>query len=96
MCLPGTTARYSPFLHTGWAAAFQNPGMKETERRGKPPGVDGGTSWADETLPLGLRRELLARELQQLAATKARPQSAGSRPGLTGRKAEGRTRERAR
>ena len=73
----------------------QNPVMKEASRSGKAPGVDGGTSWADETLPLGLRKELLARELQKLAPTKARPQSA-SQPGLTGRKVDGRTRERDR
>ena len=74
----------------------ENPGMKETSRTGKAPGDDGGTSWADERLPLGLRKELLTRDLQQLGGAKSRPQSAGSRPDLTGRKVEGRTRERAR
>lgn len=73
--------------------------MNETERKNKAPSAGGGTSWADETLPLGLRKELLTRELKDLAAakaTKARPQSAASQPDLTGRKAEGRTRERER
>jgi hypothetical protein len=68
----------------------------KTTGRGK--NVEGGTSWADETLPLGLRKELLARELQKVAARKpkAGPQSSASQPGLTERKAQGRTRERAR
>jgi len=69
--------------------------MKETQGDRKAP-RDGGTSWADETLPLGLRKELLARELQKVTARKARPQSAASRPGLTGRKTESQTRERNR
>lgn len=72
-----------------------NQGMKERQGDRKTP-RDGGNSWADETLPLGLRKELLARELQKVAAMKARPQSAASRPGLTGRKAEGQTGERNR
>jgi hypothetical protein len=69
--------------------------MKETERN---KNIEGGPSWADETLSLGLRKELLARELQKLAdrKPKAAPQSSASQPGLTGRKAEGRTRERPR
>jgi hypothetical protein len=77
-------------------SGIQNPCMKETERDSKSPRVEGGNSWADETLPLGLRRELLARELRQAAATKPRPESSASPSGLTGRKVEGRTRDRPR
>jgi hypothetical protein len=67
------------------------------------PGARASASWADETLPLGLRKELLARELKNLAATKATKadpkanrESADSAPGLTGRKADGRSRDRGR
>jgi len=76
----------------------QNPAMKEKGNQAAP-GVGASWSWADETLPLGLRKELLARELQKLAetkATKAGPQSSASQPGLTGRKVDGRTHERPR
>ena len=72
-----------------------NQGMNERKGDRKAP-RDGGTSWADETLPLGLRKELLARELQKVAASKARPQSASPQSALTGRKVEGQTRERTR
>ena len=34
------------------------------------PGKPGIGSWTDETLPMGLRRELLDRELQNLIARK--------------------------
>jgi hypothetical protein len=50
-------------------------GMNETARDGAP-GQPGSDSWADETLPLGLRRELLDRELQKFIARKNRGQSA--------------------
>lgn len=50
------------------------PCMNETGRD-RAPGGDGATSWADETLPLALRRELLDRELQDFMATKGRAQS---------------------
>jgi hypothetical protein len=49
--------------------------MNETARDGAP-GQPGSDSWADETLPLGLRRELLDRELQKFIARKNRGQSA--------------------
>ena len=72
--------------------------MKETGRMKDAPGGSGATSWADETLPLGLRKELLARELQKAASrkTKGRPESSASRSDLTARKTEGQTRERNR
>ena len=76
----------------------QNSAMKSKKNEAAPAGR-ASASWADETLPLGLRKELLARELQNLAAAKAPKadrQSADSAPGLTGRKADGRSRERAR
>jgi hypothetical protein len=48
--------------------------------RDDAPGVGSASSWADETLPLGLRRELLDRELQQfIAKKKGRAQAASSR-----------------
>jgi hypothetical protein len=78
---------------TRMGSAAQNRGMKETERDRTSPRLEGGNSWADETLPLGLRRELLARELRQAAATRPRPESSGSSSGLTGRKVEGRARD---
>jgi hypothetical protein len=50
--------------------------MNETGRD-EARGAGSASSWADETLPLGLRRELLDRELQQFIATKkGRAQSA--------------------
>lgn len=78
--------------------------MKDSRRRSNPPGapgVQGATSsWADETLPLGLRKELLARELQKLAAPKAKGKAQTepneSQAGLTGRKAEEQSGERPR
>jgi hypothetical protein len=73
-----------------------NQGMKKAERDVKAPRGEDGNSWADETLPLGVRKELLACDLKKVTATKSRPQSAASQPGLTGRKADGRTPERAR
>jgi hypothetical protein len=67
-------------------------------KKKEAPGVDRGPSWADETLPLGLRRELLARQLQKVGARKsdAGPQSSALGPDLTGRKDEGHKPERAR
>lgn len=44
--------------------------------RSTAPGLRGAESWADETLPLGVRRELLDRELQKFIARKNRGQSA--------------------
>jgi hypothetical protein len=44
--------------------------------RDDAPGKEGAISWADETLPLGLRRELLDRELQAFIANKNRARSA--------------------
>jgi hypothetical protein len=78
----------------------QNSGMKESGqiKDKDAPGVDRGPSWADETLPLGLRKELLARQLQKVGARKtdAGPRSASSGPDLTGRKVERQTPERSR
>jgi hypothetical protein len=42
------------------------------------PGED-SSSWADETLPLGLRRELLDRELRKFIADKQRAQATPER-----------------
>lgn len=47
--------------------------MNKIERDGAP-GKPGIGSWTDETLPMGLRRELLDRELQNLIARKNRGQ----------------------
>lgn len=49
--------------------------MNETARDGAP-GQPGADSWTDETLPLGLRRELLDRELQKFMARNKRDRSA--------------------
>lgn len=37
--------------------------------------ADTGDSWANETLPMGVRRELLDREIQKLIERKARAQA---------------------
>jgi len=54
--------------------------MNETGRH-STPGQPGADSWADETLPLGLRKELLDRELRKFIAGKNRGQSATPRRG---------------
>jgi hypothetical protein len=79
----------------------QNSAMKSKEGTEieAAPSERATASWADETLPLGLRKELLDRELQKLIAAKApKPdrQSADSPPGLTGRKTDGPGRDRDR
>jgi hypothetical protein len=43
-----------------------------------PPGD--GDSWANETLPMGLRREMLDREIQKLIERKARAHSSPNTP----------------
>ena len=50
--------------------------MKETGRPDAFGTSPEAGSWADETLPLGLRRELLDRELQKLIDRKNRGKSA--------------------
>lgn len=50
---------------------------------GKQPGAGGPTawddsSWTDETLPMGLRKQLLDRELQKYVAKKHHARSAAS------------------
>jgi hypothetical protein len=52
--------------------------------RDDAPGNEGAISWADETLPLGLRRELLDRELQAFIANKNRARSAAPPRGAEG------------
>jgi hypothetical protein len=46
---------------------------------GNTPVTGGGESWTNELLPLGIRRELLERELQRFVANKRQVQAA--RPG---------------
>jgi hypothetical protein len=78
-----------------------NSAMKSEEAKDieAAPSGRATASWADETLPLGLRKELLDRELQKLIAAKAPKadrQSADSPTGLTRRKADGPNRDRDR
>lgn len=71
--------------------------MNETTRD-TAPGQPGADSWADETLPIGLRRELLDRELQKFIARKNRalsatPARSGEREPDAGRPAPGERRK---
>lgn len=68
--------------------ANQRTGTRPNEDDAAPGDHD--ASWTNETLPLGIRRELLDRELQKLMARKRQgTASAGSQPGHSAESASG-------
>lgn len=69
--------------------------MSDTKRP-QAPDEARPQSWADETLPLGLRKQLLGRELKQSIAQTSRAGATGSEPDLTRRKTAKRSGERGR
>ena len=61
------------------AAAQDRIRPMTNSRSGSGPDADKDANWTNETLPLGLRRELLDRDLQSLIARKrSRPSSSSA------------------
>jgi hypothetical protein len=59
-------------------------GRMNTHRSGSGPDTSDDASWASETLPMAVRRELLERELNKLGARRGDRHGAGTHESASG------------